>query len=268
MSRVRLWFALALGLLDLVAPKRTCSPSAPCDASCKAERSHKHCKYCKCRACAMCTRSGGMGSKRSRKSRPAQRPLQRLGRSRQWTPAAELTVRTNRSAAAVLLRMMGYVPGAQIPLEFGGPGEDFELEPTRHVALARAEATAAGPKVVPFHLQKAAAAHGSAPASWLSSPVAQLLARERARPPYRRMLEPGTMQPHAQLHSRNPTCAGRRGPVRRRGCRRSCASRFRQNNKVALHVTRWPCSRVCAICPCIGGRDYRRPRTFVQPIQN
>ena len=67
MSRVRLWFALALGLLDLVAPKRTCSPSAPCDASCKAERSHKHCKYCKCRACAMCTRSGGMGSKRSRK---------------------------------------------------------------------------------------------------------------------------------------------------------------------------------------------------------
>ena len=191
-QNVRLCLALALGLLDPVSTKRTCSPSAPCHSSCSVERSHKHCKYCKCRACTMCA----VAIKRSRKakSRPTKRPLQRLGRSRQWAPAAELTTRTNRSAAAVLLRMMGYVPGLQIPLEFGGPGEDFEVNPSRHAALARAESAAAGLKVVPFHLQKAAAARGSTTASWLSSPVAQLLAREKARPPYQAQLEPAVLK--------------------------------------------------------------------------
>ena len=91
---------------------------------------------------------------------------------------------------------MGYVPGLQIPLEFGGPGADYEVDPGRHAALARAEAAAAGPKVVPFYLQKAAAARGeSAAASWLSSPVAQLLARAKARPPYRARLERATLAP-------------------------------------------------------------------------
>ena len=146
-------------------------------------------------------------SKRSRtaKNRPAER-LQRLGRSRQWAPEAEeVTTHANRSAAAVLLRMMGYVPGLQIPLEFGGPNEDYQVDPSRHPALARAESAAAGPKVVPFYLQKAAAARGESPAaSWLSSPVAQLLARAKARPPYRAQLEPATLAPIAATHSHLP----------------------------------------------------------------
>ena len=193
------------------------------------------------------------------KSRPTQRPLQRLGRSRQWTPTAELTVRTNRSAAAVLLRMIGYVPGAQIPLEFGGPSGDFELEPTRHAALARAEAAAAGPKVVPFHLQKAAANHGRTAASWLSSPVAQLLARERARPPYQRQLEPVILPARPTDCSHTPISAGRQRLARPSECRRSCASRrCRQSNKAACPTTRCPCSRVCAICRWIGGQTYKR----------
>lgn len=195
---VRLSVALVLGLLHAVSAKRTCSPPVPCHSSCDTERSHLHCKACKCRACTMCA----VDSKRSRtaKSRPAER-LQRLGRSRQWAPEAEATAQSaNRSAAAVLLRMMGYVPGLQIPLEFGGPGEDYQVDPRRHVALARAEAAAAGPKVVPFYLQKAAAARGeSAAASWLASPVAQLLARAKARPPYRAQLEPATLAPKAAI---------------------------------------------------------------------
>ena len=197
--RLHVGMALALGLLHAVSAKRTCSPPVPCHSSCDTERSHLHCKACKCRACTMCA----VDSKRSRtaKSRPEER-LQRLGRSRQWAPEAEATAQSaNRSAAAVLLRMMGYVPGLQIPLEFGGPGEDYQVDPRRHVALARAEAAAAGPKVVPFYLQKAAAARGeSAAASWLASPVAQLLARAKARPPYRAQLEPATLAPKAAIH--------------------------------------------------------------------
>ena len=248
---VRLCVAVVLGLLDSVSAKRTCSPPEPCHSSCNAERSHKHCKYCKCRACTMCA----VVSKRSRntKSRPTERPLQRLGRSRQWAPEAEVTSRTNRSAAAVLLRMMGYVPGLQIPLEFGGPGEDFELDPSRHAALARAESAAAGPKVVPFHLQKAAAARvGSTAASWLSSPVAQLLARAKARPPYQAQLETAPRAPKSATHICThppPPCAERQRLARRNASSRSCASRkCRQSNKALLPTIRWRCCRACVTC--------------------
>jgi hypothetical protein len=203
---VRLSVALVLGLLHAVSAKRTCSPPVPCHSSCDTERSHLHCKACKCRACTMCAVDSKRSRSRTAKSRPAER-LQRLGRSRQWAPEAEATAQSaNRSAAAVLLRMMGYVPGLQIPLEFGGPGEDYQVDPSRHAALARAESAAAGPKVVPFYLQKAAAARGeSAAASWLSSPVAQLLARAKARPPYRAQLEPATLAPKAAAHRTCPT---------------------------------------------------------------
>lgn len=177
-----------VGLFGSVTAKRVCSSTASCDSSCKAERSQRHCKFCKCRTCAMCSseaKPSGRASKRRSKSRSksATRPLQRLGRSRQWTPEEETTVSNNRSVAAVLLRTMGYVPGPQIPLEFGGPSSDFEVDSSKFAALARSEAAAAGPKLMPLHLQKAAAARGGPPASWLYSPVAQLLPKERARPP-------------------------------------------------------------------------------------
>ena len=202
---VRLRVALALGLLHAVSAKRTCSPPVPCHSSCDTERSHLHCKACKCRACTMCAVDSR--SSRTAKRRPAER-LQRLGRSREWAPPeAEATAQSNRTAASFILRMMGYVPGLQIPLEFGGPGADYEVDPGRHAALARAEAAAAGPKVVPFYLQKAAAARGeSAAASWLSSPVAQLLARAKARPPYRARLERATLAPKYRDPTR--TCPG------------------------------------------------------------
>lgn len=252
---VRLRVALALGLLHSVSAKRTCSPPVPCHSSCDTERSHLHCKACKCRACTMCA----VDSRRSRtaRSRPAER-LQRLGRSREWAPPeAEATAQSNRTAASFILRMMGYVPGLQIPLEFGGPGADYEVDPGRHAALARAEAAAAGPKVVPFYLQKAAAARGeSAAASWLSSPVAQLLARAKARPPYRARLERATLAPKyrdplASALASPGTCplplrAGRQRPARRNGSSRSCA---RRSNRAPRPTTRWRCCRACATCP-------------------
>jgi len=186
--RVSALLVVLVGLLGSVTTKRACSSTASCDSSCKAERSQRHCKFCKCRTCAMCSSeakpSARATKRRSRsRSKSTTRPLQRLGRSRQWTPEEETTVSNNRSVAAVLLRTMGYVPGPQIPLEFGGPSSDFEVDPSKFAALSRSEAAAAGPKLMPLHLQKAAAAHGGPPASWLYSPVAQLLPKERARPP-------------------------------------------------------------------------------------
>lgn len=135
--------------------------------------------------CSSEAKPSSRATKRRSKSRSKSttRPLQRLGRSRQWTPEEETAVSNNRSVAAVLLRTMGYVPGPQIPLEFGGPSGDFEVDPSKFATLSRAEAAAAGPKLMPLHMQKAAAAHGGPPASWLYSPVAQLLPKERARPP-------------------------------------------------------------------------------------
>ena len=40
----------------------------------------------------------------------------------------ELRSEDNRTAPAVALRIIGYVPGPQMPLEFGGPLSDFSLD--------------------------------------------------------------------------------------------------------------------------------------------
>ena len=108
-------------------------------------------------------------------------PPLKLGRSRRWNPVALEGSVTNRSVTALILRTIGYVPGQLLPLEFGGPLEDFELD-ARH-NYSRREAATRGPRLQPMRGQRAAEASGAGPAaSWLASPVAQLLPQSRARP--------------------------------------------------------------------------------------
>jgi len=156
-------------------------------------------------------------------------PPLKLGRSRRWNPVALEGSVTNRSVTALILRTIGYVPGQLLPLEFGGPLEDFELD-ARH-NYSRREAATRGPRLQPMRGQRAAEASGAGPAaSWLASPVAQLLPQSRARPrtPRKRsqmMRKQAAEQPGPPPPPPLPAAPGARGPRRRRGGARANATR-------------------------------------------
>ena len=120
-----------------------------------------------------------------------------LGSTRRWVAAQQQpdvleSFLHNRTVVSVILRTLGYVPGPQLPLEFGGHIGDYtlagakmnEIEP-----LLSAEIAAAGP--VPRSvrdqriLARRAARKGSKPqkVDWHASPVAGLLPGRQARPP-------------------------------------------------------------------------------------
>ena len=136
---------------------------------------------------------------------------------------------TNRSVTALILRTIGYVPGQLLPLEFGGPLEDFELD-ARH-NYSRREAATRGPRLQPMRGQRAAEASGAGPAaSWLASPAAQLLPQSRARPrtPRKRsqmMRKQAAEQPGRRRRRRRLAAPGARGPRRRRGGARANTTR-------------------------------------------
>eukprot|EP00966_Prymnesium_polylepis_P077703 1800205-Prymnesium_polylepis.1 len=124
------------------AAKRTCpAQMQPCSPSCLPSEAKRHCRYCKCKACTMCAASGkedgeqiaanmrGRTHLRSRtqqhatgtgaSARPRARP--QLGGSRRWVPVVSETVlSSNTTLASKVLRLLGYIPGPQMPLEFGG----------------------------------------------------------------------------------------------------------------------------------------------------
>jgi hypothetical protein len=188
-------------LTAAVGAKRACSSSLPCDTTCVEASAKRHCRYCKCKSCLMCqpiaSRLAGASAptgKRSQQADVLQQTLQQgqeerpqLGRARRWIPAtAETPHMHNRSAASSVLRVLGYVPASQLPLEFGGPDTEFSLAGTRFGALAQAEVAAAGPKLLPLRDQRQQVAAGErkpADVSWHDSPVAGLLPQSKARPP-------------------------------------------------------------------------------------
>ena len=98
----------------------------------------------------------------------------------------------NRTVVSVVLRTLGYVPGPQLPLEFGGNIEDFTVAGAKLDGigpLLDAEIAAAGP--IPRSvrdqriLARRAARKGAKPhkVDWHASPVAGLLPGRQARPP-------------------------------------------------------------------------------------
>ena len=118
---------------------------------------------------------------------------------RRWTPTADTPAESqrNQSLASIVLRALGYVPGPQLPLEFGGPHEDFTVLGAASALVARllpAEADAAGPAPLSLRDQRILArkaARNSAKTGsrtttpsvdWHASPVAGLLPQSNARP--------------------------------------------------------------------------------------
>lgn len=125
-------------------------------------------------------------SKDSESGRPRDgRP--QLGGSRRWVPTqVDSMLWNNASLASKVLRLLGYVPGAQMPLEFGGTTRDYSLQGTRFEELARLEVEAAGPTPVSLREQRHQVAMGTrkpSDVSWQGSPVAGLLPQKAARPP-------------------------------------------------------------------------------------
>ena len=114
---------------------------------------------------------------------------------------------SNVSLASKVLRLLGYVPGSQMPLDFGGAVSDYSLKGTRFDALTRVEAAAAGPEPLSLRDQRQQVALGQRKASdvsWHASPVAGLLPQKAARPP--------TPKARAKLHKKQLS-AGRSGVV-------------------------------------------------------
>lgn len=117
----------------------------------------------------------------------------RLGRTRRWTPTATAAsdVQRNQSLASIVLRALGYVPGPQLPMDFGGPQEDYTLVGASATVahLLWPESAAAGPTPLSLRDQRlrarqAARAGGKQQAvDWHNSPVAGLLPKSKARPP-------------------------------------------------------------------------------------
>ncbi|KAL1507558.1 hypothetical protein AB1Y20_007178 [Prymnesium parvum] len=208
-------YPLAVALL--VAPasaKRACPPvPLPCSPRCLLSEAQRHCRYCKCKACAMCSRPLPAPTAASHTS---PRPL--LGRSRRWAPSDASPAATNASAASRVLRLLGYIPAAQLPLAFGGDPADFSLAPAAFPTLSRAEAAAAGPPLLSLRAQRRAAAAGTRArrdVSWLASPVAGLLPRTAARPPTPRARAARRRRARRPQHNRTSAPP----PPRRRGGR-------------------------------------------------
>lgn len=203
--------AAVIGLISAgVSAKRACpAEQLPCSPTCDSAHAKRHCRYCKCKACAMCGTASaqeGRVSGNSNKQKPRRhrnrlriggkilgrkrlfvegRP--QLGGSRIWTPTEpEATSWGNVSAASNVLRLLGYVPGSHMPLEFGGDAADYSLKGTHFERLAAVEAASAGPRPLSLRGQRQQAAHGlrkRSDVSWHASPVAGLLQRKSARPP-------------------------------------------------------------------------------------
>ena len=121
----------------------------------------------------------------------------RLGISRRWEATAAIRSREalrNRTLPSVVLRILGYLPGPQLPLEFGGPISDYSVggaSSSKVAALLRAETAAAGPVPRSVREQRELARRGGAnrgasngkEVDWHASPVAGLLPGRQARPP-------------------------------------------------------------------------------------
>ena len=117
--------------------------------------------------------------------------LTRAG-SRRWTPTANLDEQQqrNQSLLSIVLRGLGYIPGPQLPLDFGGSHEDFTVVGASSMAVLRLvelESHAAGPTPLSLRAQrqiarKKARAGEKSVVDWHSSPVAGLLPQHGARP--------------------------------------------------------------------------------------
>ena len=129
-----------------------------------------------------------------------QQPSRWLGWHRRWTPtsdAASAEPPRNQSITSIVLRALGYIPGPQLPMEFGGPQEDFTVLGAPSALVARllpAETDAAGPAPLSLRAQRILARKAARSASktgkklpvpdvdWHASPVAGLLPQSNARP--------------------------------------------------------------------------------------
>ena len=138
--------------------------------------------------------------KRARVRTVAETSAEQLGTGRRWVAAVQESVadsirNLNRTVTSMVLRTLGYVPGPQLPLEFGGYLGDFSVAGAKllpheaMVTMLHAEIGAAGP--VPRSvreqrmLARKAAKSGARPqkVDWHNSPVAGLLPGRAARPP-------------------------------------------------------------------------------------
>ena len=138
--------------------------------------------------------------KRARVRTVAETSAEQLGTGRRWVAAVQESVadsirNLNRTVTSMVLRTLGYVPGPQLPLEFGGYLGDFSVAGAKQlpheamVTMLHAEIGAAGP--VPRSvreqrmLARKAAKSGAKPqkVDWHNSPVAGLLPGRAARPP-------------------------------------------------------------------------------------
>ena len=107
------------------AMSRTCfstktAARLSCGKKCRADRAKRHCQACVCAACAFCNShnsSSGEGQIATKRRRP-----------RISSPKGGAAAINQTSTSADVLRRIGYVPGPQLPLEFGGPSSDFTAE--------------------------------------------------------------------------------------------------------------------------------------------
>ena len=119
-----------------------------------------------------------------------------LGSTRRWAAAvadgALDSLMRNKTVTSLVLRTLGYVPGPQLPLEFGGDIGDFTVAGSKQsdeAALLEAEIATAGPAPRSVRdqriLARRAARRGATPhkVDWHASPIAGLMPGRQARPP-------------------------------------------------------------------------------------
>ena len=170
---------------------------------------------------------------RSAKAAPtalATESTSRLGRARRWAPTSGLfDFQANQTLASIVLRALGYVPGSQLPLEFGGPHVDYTVVGASAKVMSKLlgfEDDAAGPTPLSLREQRLRARRAARkgrkiPAvDWHASPVAGLLPQSRARPATpkarvkkRKKNQPGTIDVDGELvASQNLTLVTERAP--------------------------------------------------------